>query len=100
MVNIVKLKLSGSDKLYTYLWDYGLTPLEFVTPGIRAVVPTKFKDDGTLSLSIGTVEEVYTNQDGGSEHLDQTVQYKYVVQFLSPVAMRIAEQRMKELDGK
>ena len=52
----VKVRLSGSsDKLYTYLLDR-----KKFNPDLddRVVLPSKLKSDGTISLCIGTVEEV------------------------------------------
>lgn len=93
MANIVRLKLSGSEKLYDYLWDGNTEGALYVLPGHRAVVPSKLRDDGTLSLAIGTVIESLTNVE-----LDPAIQYKHVVQFLSAYAISVAEQRMKALE--
>lgn len=93
MVNIVKLRLSGSsDRLYTYLWDHLMTDA-YLEPGMRAVVPSKLKEDGTLSLAIGTIVEVERGLD--ESVLDPTVAYKWVVQFLNPAFVDAALERAK-----
>lgn len=72
--NMALVKLSGSDKLYGYLIDH-LMP--WPKPGQRVVLPSKIKEDGTLSLTIGTVDHIEQNVP-----LDPAIQYKVVAQVL------------------
>ena len=92
-VNIVNLRLSGSnDKTYAYIYDPALmSKLEYVKPGDRAVVPSKLKEDGSISLAIGTVMEVHRDVEP-----DPAIKYKHVVQFLDPMRIYAATVQLQE----
>ena len=50
----VYFSLSGSPKAYAYAVDEQALSLTNVSPGDRAVLVNKIKEDGEVSLSIGT----------------------------------------------
>lgn len=80
--NVAMLRLSGSDKLYAYLIDHLAV---WPKPGQRVVVPSKLKEDGTVSLAIGTVDHIVQYFA-----LDPAVQYKVVAQVLDDAALEYA----------
>lgn len=81
--DVAMLKLSGSsDKTYAYLVGH---LKEWPKVGQRVVVPSKLKEDGSVSLAIGTVEDVVMNYP-----LDPAIQYKPVVQVLDDAAIEFA----------
>lgn len=81
--DVAMLKLSGSsDKTYAYLIGHMQV---WPRVGQRVVVPSKLKEDGSVSLAIGTVENVVMNYE-----LDPNIQYKPVVQVLDDAAIEFA----------
>lgn len=72
-MKIVAIKLSGNDKLYFYTARD--EQCINVNMGDRVVVPNKVKEDGSLSLSIGTFDGFAETGAVGVEGLKPVVQF-------------------------
>lgn len=82
-MKIAAIKLSGNDKLYFYTARD--EQCINVNVGDRVVVPNKVKDDGTLSLSIGTFDGFAEAGAVGTEGL------KPIVQFIDATEVRTTQ---------
>lgn len=74
----ITVKLSGNDTGYHYVADEALA--RNIPVGCRVVVPNKLKDDGTLSMSIGTFAGIASGVSVET--------LKPIVQFLDPLAVQ------------
>jgi hypothetical protein len=85
---VVSLQLSGNDKLYNYVALAAQVVNRNV--GDRVVVPNKLKDDGSLSLSIGTFKGIV--QDASPEGLLPVVQFVDAL-YLREVQLKMLAKR-------
>jgi len=84
----ISVQFSGNGKgeyLYLASSDAG------IKVGDRIVVPTKMKDDGTVSMSIATCTQVHEGVEEGAA--------KPVIQRIDPVAVTLATEAVRSLEA-
>lgn len=85
----VGVQFSGKAQVYPYLVDAEQS--DSITIGCRVVVPVALKDDGSLSLTIGTVVELHDEIKESSN--------KPVVVVITKGALETAKSRLNVLAG-
>jgi hypothetical protein len=91
---IIEVQFSGNGKgIYPYIY-HGAAPEARISN--RVVVPTKMKDDGTVSLSIANIVEVWADEVYFSEHPDaKPVGIKPVVAFINSETLAIVTEAVR-----
>lgn len=84
MKHIVEVQFTGNAKTYSYLIPDTDADHAAANPGVRVVVVSKMKDDGTASLSIATIVGV----GQCSEEVAATL--KPYVQIVNPASLALA----------
>lgn len=86
----IGVQFSGNKTVYLYkVNSFTVSELKV---GSRVVVPTKMKEDGTVSLSIATVVEIHDELKAGAD--------KPIVQALSEVALAYATSEVSRLESQ
>lgn len=89
MQKAIGIKLSGNDTVYYYACEE--KALENRSVGDKVVIPNKVKEDGSLSLSIGTYA------GAGGSIVASTL--KPIVQFIDADALRLAQVTVLRMEA-